>query len=128
MNDDIAEAAESMVGTPFVHEGRVAGVGLDCVGLVHAACMQAGSAVQDFRGYDRMPDPRVLDSEMAARFRRIPPESARRGDIVVIGGKSSARHVGILISPDRMVEARGGREVCVSAAPHTMIVSAFRVR
>ena len=32
--DDIVNAARECVGTPFRHQGRVLGVGLDCAGLV----------------------------------------------------------------------------------------------
>lgn len=123
----IAEVAESLVGTPFRHQGRRPGVGLDCVGVVYAACRGAGVQVEDFRSYLRMPSADVLDQEMGKRFRRIEPAAASAGDIIVIGGKSGGRHVGVIVSPDHYVESRSGRAVTRTRIARELIVSAFRV-
>ena len=36
--NELMIAARSMVGTPFIHQGRVPGVGLDCAGFGIEAC------------------------------------------------------------------------------------------
>lgn len=126
MSQTIAHAATSLIGTPFHHQGRLAGVGLDCVGVVYAACRGAGIEVEDFRAYQRMPSAKEVEAELAKRFRRIEPSEASIGDIVVLGGRSGGRHVGIIVSPDHYVEARAGRSVCRSRIARELIVSAFR--
>lgn len=51
----IVDMARSCVGTPFVHQGRRQGVGLDCAGLVVVSIRAAGFDVTDVAGYSRLP-------------------------------------------------------------------------
>lgn len=61
MNDRaIADAAIACVGTPWHHQGRVRGVGCDCVGLGIIAGKAVGLEVVDFLQYAEDPDPAVL--------------------------------------------------------------------
>ena len=58
--DEVARfvaAARSYVNTPFVHQGRVPGAGLDCAGVVVCAARAAGFELQDGAVYERVPRP-----------------------------------------------------------------------
>lgn len=55
-------AARSYIGTPFVHQGRQPGLGLDCVGMVFCAFLAAGwqplwTATADAIWRPEYPDP-----------------------------------------------------------------------
>ncbi|MDD5585633.1 MAG: hypothetical protein PHY92_01580, partial [Alphaproteobacteria bacterium] len=53
-------AARACLGTPFHHQGRKPGVGLDCIGLIVVALQAAGYDVRDRFDYSPRPDGRSL--------------------------------------------------------------------
>lgn len=61
----IIETARSYLGTPFHHQGRVKGVGVDCVGLLVGVGRELGLQVHDYKGYSRRPDGVTLKRELA---------------------------------------------------------------
>lgn len=128
MSEAIATAAEQLVGVPFLHQGRDPLVGLDCVGVVYVACRSAGFNVADFRQYDIVPSPGQLTAELGKRFRNIAADDLTRGDIVLLGGRGSARHVGVCIGDDMMVEVRHGRKAARSRFLRSNVAGAYRVR
>jgi cell wall-associated NlpC family hydrolase len=55
LNETIIKAARGLVGTPFHHQGRLPGVGLDCVGVVVLVARACGLEVVDPANYGRKP-------------------------------------------------------------------------
>lgn len=53
--DDLIAAARSMKGTPWVHQARQPGVGLDCIGLIVCALRACGANPPDRTDYSRTP-------------------------------------------------------------------------
>lgn len=51
----IIETARQWIGTPFKHQGRVRGVGVDCAGLAIGISKDLGLPVIDESGYARSP-------------------------------------------------------------------------
>jgi len=49
--DEILAAARACLGTPFLHQGRIPGVALDCAGLVVAVAQAIGADYVDRTGY-----------------------------------------------------------------------------
>lgn len=78
---DIVAAARACLGTPFVHQGRVRGVGLDCLGLMWVAARDAGVPIPDGQGYVRNPNPQRLRAELIARLDPISINEIRAGDL-----------------------------------------------
>lgn len=71
-----------MIGTPYHHQGRLPGVGLDCVGLVMAVARRVGKPLTD-DVYGHWPQPgrvlRWLAEENAATL--APVDAPEPGDI-----------------------------------------------
>lgn len=57
---EIVRIARSYIDTPYHHQGRQPGVGLDCAGLVVCACRAAGHAIVDYHGYSSVADPQRM--------------------------------------------------------------------
>lgn len=59
MIDQIINAARECKGTPFMHQGRRPGLGLDCAGLVRYPALRLGliKPEDDFIQYGREPNP-----------------------------------------------------------------------
>ena len=51
----IVASARAAIGTPFRHQGREAGRGLDCAGLLVHVAREIGAEPRDRGGYARMP-------------------------------------------------------------------------
>lgn len=95
--DDILSAALQAEGTPFSHQGRIAGLGLDCAGLYVFICQSLDIPHLDATGYPRTPFggelERQLDNQPA--LQRIPVDEAGKGDILVMRMTSAPQHIAI---------------------------------
>ena len=92
--ETIITAARARAGTPFRHQGRLQGVGCDCVGLVVGVADVLGVPVQDQTGYSREPQGRALRDALDAQLHRI--DSPRPGCVVLMRIGREERHVGIV--------------------------------
>lgn len=106
----LAEAARACIGTRWHHQGRVAGAGLDCVGLVAHACRAIGVEGIDSTDYGRTHDRGRLLHELAARFDEVPLSAVAVGDILAFSWtdkNAHAQHVAVVsgIDPLRIVHA-----------------------
>lgn len=124
--DIILAEALTWVGTPYRHQGSTRGVGCDCLGLVRGIWRTV------YGGEPETPGPYAADwAELGGRERLI--EAARRhcvekkageaqpGDLLVFRWRPrhAAKHLGILLAPDRFLHAYEGHAVTASALiPH----------
>lgn len=94
--DDIIAAARAALGTPFAHQGRMAGKGLDCVGLAAHIADTLGLAYTDSSGYGRRPSGGLLESALDDQdiLERVSGQP-QRGDLLVIRFKGEPQHVAI---------------------------------
>jgi cell wall-associated NlpC family hydrolase len=124
-------AARRWIGTPFAHQGRVRGDGVDCVGLIVGVAHDLGLTAYDNRNYARLPDCRLLVAELDAHMDFIPPEDAAEGDVVVIAWDAEPIHTALytgrtvihaLESIGRVAEHR------FPAAWRERVVAAYRYR
>jgi NlpC/P60 family putative phage cell wall peptidase len=94
MKKYILWTARQWVDTPYHHQGRVKGVGCDCIGLVIGVCQEIGLINFDFTNYERVPDSTVMMKEIEKHCKpTIDPEP---GDLLVFRIKKNPQHVGIL--------------------------------
>jgi len=104
----VVAEARSWIGTPYVHQGSVKGVGCDCIGLIIgvARCLgmpEATAFDQDIRykGYSRPPNPRLLVEACDEYLDRVPVVSdALPGDIALGRIEIEPQHFGILSAVD----------------------------
>jgi len=96
-NPDLAvvEAARRYLGTPFHHQGRLGGVGLDCIGLLVAVAQDVGVPLADRIDYSRYPDGQTLIAECEKNLNR--EEEILPGRIGIFYFKENyyPQHVGI---------------------------------
>lgn len=97
-------AAESMLGTPFHAQGRMPGIGLDCIGLVVCAARQCGFEPADRAAYPMRPDG-TLQPALEVQLVRVygAPEP---GDVLlmVIDG-TQPHHVALYAGDDQIIHA-----------------------
>lgn len=96
----VLEAAESMLGLPFVHQGRSDRTGVDCVGLLVCIARKLGyPEIVDIEGYRRIPKAETIRETLGVNLDEIPVEECGPGDIFLMRtGGIKARHAAILHS------------------------------
>ncbi len=101
----IVLAARACIGTRFRPQGRIPGVGLDCIGVALVAAAAAGTPF-DVPGYTLDgDDQRRLDSVIAGRCRTVTVASA--GDIIVAAPAAGRRHL-VVVTGRGVVHAHAG--------------------
>lgn len=95
---DIVTAARTWIGTPFHHQARLKGVGVDCIGLVIGVARELALIAPDFdiAAYPRVPDGKTLLPLAREHMREIPREAMQPGDVVVVSFDRDPQHFGIL--------------------------------
>ena len=79
----IVDKAREYLGTPFHHQGRLKGVGIDCAGLCACVGRELGFPIKDHTIYARLPDPMALLRTVRANCRQIVSGAAEPGDLLV---------------------------------------------
>lgn len=87
------EVVESYIGTPVAHRGRVPHVGLDCVGLIIAACRELGMVIPEPSPYGRLPDADTLRAGLRPYCTEMPGTMRVPGDILQVYAGRQPRHV-----------------------------------
>lgn len=113
--DDIIREARALCGTPFHHQARLPGVGIDCVGVGVCVARALGIEVIDSNDYGRRPSRK--DPDRLLQYLRLnldPIASPTPGDVLAYTYRDTGLvyHIGIMTAADRMVHAwAGGRKV-----------------
>lgn len=95
--DDVIAAARECLGTPFRHQARVIGLGMDCAGVLVHCFQRLGLPFSDEMGYPRNPYDGQLDKILAAQpsLRAVPKSEMRAGDVLSMRIKSAPQHIAI---------------------------------
>ena len=122
-------AARACLATPFHHQGRKPGTGLDCIGLVVVALRAAGLAVRDRIDYGRRPDGKSLTEALIAHGARQVGDIAA-GDILLFRYDGQPQHAALATSADAMIHsfAPAGKvvETPIGSYWRRRLVGAFR--
>ena len=112
MSSALLTAARACLGTPFHHQGRAPGVGLDCIGLIVVALRAAGVAVRDRTDYGPRPDGLSLIAALEDHGAK-PASDIQAGDILVFRYDNQPQHVALATAPEAMIHsfAPAGRVV-----------------
>jgi NlpC/P60 family putative phage cell wall peptidase len=93
--DDYVQAAREWVGTPFVHQGRMKGRAVDCIGVVYCVAREFGMVGPEvMTAYEREPDGNLLREGLNAHMVRI-PAPAQPGDIILFRFARFPQHVAV---------------------------------
>lgn len=100
---DVICEARRWIGTPFHHQGRLLGVGVDCAGLVVGVARALGVCDYDVAGYGREPYQGLLQREVEGQLTPIAvPEP---GAVLLMRFQTEPQHLGIYTSSDTIVHA-----------------------
>ena len=114
--DQIVSEARTWVGTPFHHQARVKGAGVDCVGLAIGVANTLGLVVKDMRAYSRVPLNGMFLKAVTEQTESIAFEDVLPGDMLLFKfNHVEAQHLAIItqINPIHIVHAYSHVAKCV---------------
>lgn len=96
--DRIVALARECIGTPFQHQARVPGVGLDCAGVLVHILKSLDLPHTDERGYPRTPYKGLIRSILESQpcLRKISKQEMQPGDVLLMKFDGEPMHVAIL--------------------------------
>ena len=117
--DDIVSAARDLIGTPFVHQGRIPHVALDCAGLVVAVAQAVGAEYIDQTGYSRSPSGGLLEAALDDQpgIARVTLADRQPGDILLMRFAGDPQHLAILVDDAPKEAPLGGTIIHAYEAP-----------
>jgi NlpC/P60 family putative phage cell wall peptidase len=136
----IVAAAQGWIGTPYMHQASLKGVGCDCLGLLRGVWREV------FGDEPLTPPPytpdwseasgeETLAKAAAALMDSVSPCAAEASDVLLFRWRDHlpAKHCAVLSAPDRMIHAHNGAAVAeVSLGPwwrrHVAFAFRFRIR
>lgn len=92
----LVEIARGYLGTPFHHQGRLPGVGLDCAGVVVCAARELGINVHDVKGYGRIPTNGMFPAAVEGHCYRIAQADVQPGDLMMFAFRTEPQHIAIV--------------------------------
>jgi cell wall-associated NlpC family hydrolase len=93
----IVAEARTWLDTPWVHQGRLKGVGVDCIGLLACVAKDLGIFSYDVTGYSMQPSAKELTRHIEAVMVRVPVADIAPADAVLIGfDGGQAQHLAMI--------------------------------
>jgi cell wall-associated NlpC family hydrolase len=134
MRGEVVLKAREYLGTPFHHQGRVKGVGVDCAGLLVCVARELGLNPIDDTTYDHDPHPDTLRAYLDAQpfLGRVTIFDRDIGDILLMALSSRmmrGHHLGIVSDIGIIhayAHARGVVETVLDATMARSIVGVYR--
>jgi cell wall-associated NlpC family hydrolase len=93
--EEILSAARECLGTPFVHQGRIVGIALDCAGVIVHTCERLGITVEQPTAYARLPHDAMLESWIDKQDLIWPVAIPQAGDILLMKFTGDPQHLAI---------------------------------
>lgn len=105
----LIQTARGYLNTPFHHQGRLPGVGLDCIGVIVCAAAACGLLHADVAAYPLRPNGQ-LRMNLDLQLVRVP--SALAGDVLLMSFSEEPHHVA-LFTGDTIIHAYITVKKCV---------------
>ncbi len=103
----IVTEARRWLGTPFKHQGRIIGEGVDCVGVLIAIAYRFDYAggYEDPCDYPAQPHTDYMERMLNHYLEPVRRVDRQPADILTFAFKRNLQHVAILVEPDRILHA-----------------------
>lgn len=103
----IVAEARRWLGTPFHHQGRVLGVGVDCAGVAVEVAKACGLYWVDRAGYGRIPSRGLFRATVEAATDPVEFAALRPGDLMLFAWREETQHIAIVscLTPLRLIHA-----------------------
>ena len=108
----IVDTARQYINTPFHHQGRVKGVGIDCVGLLICIARDLEIEHYDVQGYARVPSGDTFEKHILGNGLTEIPE-IEVGAVLLMSFDSDPQHVAVCSTENSIIHAYYNVRKCV---------------
>ncbi len=116
----IIEEAKTWINTPFKHQGRLKGVGGDCISVLVGIAKKFGYDKKvnfkddvDYVNYHKMPLNSLLRENMDRYFDKVSFSEGLPADILLFWFVRQPQHVAILLENHLIIHAAENYKVCI---------------
>jgi NlpC/P60 family putative phage cell wall peptidase len=99
----VITAAREWIGTPYHHQGRLKGVGVDCIGLAIGVCHELGLSNFDTRDYARVPDGSAMQQSISEHCEEI--DALEPAALLLMRIRRAPQHCGIYTENGNIIHA-----------------------
>jgi hypothetical protein len=93
---DIVAIARETIGTPWQHQGRIAGLAMDCAGVPVHVAKRLGVSFEDITNYGRLPMPDEMKRALDKNLVRVAKAEMQPGDVAWLKFEVEPQHFGII--------------------------------
>ena len=84
LTDNLVSEARTWRNTPFLHQGRLKGLGVDCAGFIALVAQNVGITVDIPSDYKPREDGRAMMQLLSRHLDFIPTEEVQPGDVLAL--------------------------------------------
>lgn len=96
---DFVNEIRTYIDTPFKHQGRLPGIGIDCAGVVICASKKLGQDFEDLTNYNLRPTQEdVLSKILESGFYDVEIENIDIGDLLLMSYDNNIQHIAVVSS------------------------------
>lgn len=104
--NDCCNTALELIGTPYHHQGRLAGVGGDCAFVPIYIAIKNNLPYGDVSNYSRIPDGKTLrDTLKNNTEKEVTLAEAEPGDILLMRFMNEPQHIAILMPNNQILHS-----------------------
>lgn len=130
-SEQVVLQARTWLHTPYHHQGRLKGVGVDCAGLIIGVAHELGLSSFDIEGYTARPNGDSLHQACQAQMQALTIEQLCPGDVLLFRFDAHPGHLGFLSGTDTLLHAYLPRrkvvEHSLDAAWWRQVVGCYRL-
>lgn len=104
--EEVCNKALEYLDTPFHHQGRLKGIGIDCAGLIVCIAKELDLPYADMKNYARIPDGKSLREILknnTAKEKTL--NEAQPGDILLMRFLNEPQHVALLMPNNQIIHS-----------------------
>lgn len=94
--DRLIEEARTWIDTPYVHQGRLRGIGCDCIGLLIGVATPLGLTAFEAKAYGRLPNGNRMRRLADENLTRIPRADIQPGDVLLMAWRRAPQHLALV--------------------------------
>ena len=104
VEDRLVKNAESWLGTPWMHNQQLKGIGVDCIRFLEAVAIESGLDIEPLpKHYCRTPTGNAFKDYLDRNF--TPTDRVKTGTILLFQVKGICTHVGIAVNENTFIHA-----------------------
>lgn len=129
--DDVIAAARECLETPFAHQGRAVGTGLDCAGVLCHVASRLGVEYDAPENYPRQPYQGLLQAVLDRQPGLERVSTPQPGDILLMRFKSDPQHLAVMTDVGIVHAYESVKKCCehrLDPAWRSRIVATYRFR